>query len=176
VSIQLVPKPGQATIVLDRDYYPDEYLHKVKTDLRAEGIKVTFTPGKEIENIFLCPSFLLSFVPRNHRSHLEQFLDNTFRSLRLECNSNYVSLHQQFLPTRLNVKTIIQDFVPKFDRLWEDQNARFNVIAGKSLLKAVRSFFRGQFRRNLSDQFLTGELVKQDLPEIQAFIKSAYLA
>lgn len=171
----LIGKQIQYSVVLDRDYYPDEYLQKVKTDLEGEGIITTFTPGKEIENIFLNPSFLLSLVPVKHHGHLKKFLDTAFRKLRLECNSNYVSLHQQFLPTRLNVKTIIQDFVPKFDHLWDDRHARFGIIAGKSLLKAFRSFFRDQFKKNLSDQFLTEELVKQDLAEIEAFTRAAYL-
>lgn len=170
----LIGKQIEYSVVLDRDYYPEEYLQGVKNNLDDEGIRTVFTPGKEIENLFLYPPLLNRLVPPACRGELKGFLDDAFQESYLACNGNYVSLHQQFLSKRLDVKTIIQDFVPKFDKIWKDPQERFKIIAGKHLLKSFRTFYRERLKENLSDAFLTHELAKARIPEVEKFIRAVY--
>ena len=170
----LIGKQPTCSVVLDRDYYPDEYLQKIKADLEGEGIRITFTPGKEIENIFLYPSFLNRLVPRAQHADFKRFLDESYQALYLDCSSSYVSLHQQCSSNRLNVKTVMQSCVPRFDQHWKDPNGRGKIVAGKSLLKSVRSFFRDNLKRDLSDGFLTQELIKEQITEVKEFVEAVY--
>jgi predicted ATP-dependent endonuclease of OLD family len=171
----LLGKKAQYSILLDRDYYPTDYLQSVSKELEhAEGIRTVFTPGKEIENIFLYPQLLFKIIPASHHVELKEHLQKVFDELCLDCRGSYVSLYQHFMSGRIDTKSLIKSLSPKFDKLWNDKKSNFKFIAGKSALKSIRGFYRDQFRENLTRQHLMSSLIKLNIPEVRKFIDQLY--
>ena len=50
-------------MLLDRDYYPSDYLDSISNTLKSAKVRITFTPRKELENIFLEEDFIVSLLP-----------------------------------------------------------------------------------------------------------------
>src|SRR6185436_2126716 len=104
---------------------------------------------------------------------LDDALNKLYEDLYLECQGIFVSLHQQFLPSvvrdgrevRLDVKTIIRDYTPGFNQIWQDKDKRHKIVAGKAALKILRAFFRLHFGQNLPDHFLVNRLAEVNIPE-----------
>jgi len=142
------------TVLLDRDYYPEDYLEKAKNELATADIATVFTPGKEIENIFLSPRILHKLIPENHYADFESFWDDIFEHKRLDAYSSYITLHKQFLPSKLDTKTITKRFTPVFDNAWANKKTRHLVIEGKAALGSLRSYFRQVTGTNLTMQKL----------------------
>jgi predicted ATP-dependent endonuclease of OLD family len=156
----LIGKEINYTLVLDRDYYPIEYLKDVVSNLRKYGIRVLFTPAKEIENMFLSPDVLSLLIPEVSRRSFTTMWDKAFESLRIDCYANYISLHKQFLNTKLDTKTITKQYTPAFEQKWNDPSKRHELIAGKAALKVLRDFYRRELKKNLSQSNLIEALGK----------------
>lgn len=106
------------TVLLDRDYYPEEYLAKARARLAAGDIATVFTPGKEIENLFLSPGVLSKLIPEQHQLKFKAYWDSVFVDKRLDAYSSFLTLHAQFLPSKLDTKTITKEFTPLFESTW----------------------------------------------------------
>jgi AAA15 family ATPase/GTPase len=170
----LMGKDINYTLVLDRDYYPVEYLKKVREDLQRSGIKVFFTPGKEIENIFLSPDVLSVFIPESSRQRFLSMWNDVFDSLRLDCYGSYITLHAQFQNPKLDTKTIAKRCTPVFEKAWNDPERRHKIIAGKEALKALRGFYRNELGRNLGQDFIVQKLVQTQNESIKRFVEEVF--
>jgi hypothetical protein len=138
------------TVLLDRDYYPEDHLAKVRDALAGDDISTIYTHGKEVENIFLSPGVLRRVIPKNHHKNFESFWDKVFTSKKLDAYSSYLTLHKQFLHTKLDIKTVAKKFTPLFDKAWADKKKRHRVIEGKVALHSLRSFYREATGTNLT--------------------------
>jgi len=162
------------TVLLDRDYYPEDYLLKAKNDLANGGLAVFFTPGKEIENLFLSPHVLNAVIPDKYHSSFEIFWDKVFEERKLDSYSSYLTLHTQFLPTRLDTKTVTKKFTPLFESTWADKKLRHRIIEGKVALHRVRSFFREATGANLTMQSLIDACVAANDPDARKLSGQAF--
>ena len=170
----LIGKEIKYTLVLDRDYYPMEYLKNVASILRKAGIRVLFTPGKEIENMFLSPDVLSLLIPNASRQIFTTRWNAAFESLRIDCYANYISLHKQFLNTKLDTKTITKQYTPAFEKMWNDPSKRHNLIAGKAALKVLRDFYRRELKKNLSQAHLVEVLANSRNKIAEHFLEEIY--
>ncbi|MBW8016241.1 MAG: AAA family ATPase [Planctomycetes bacterium] len=161
-------------VVLDRDYYPDVYLAKAKRNLAKNEIVTVYTPGKEIENIFLSPKVLKNLIPNRHYSDFEVFWEEVFEANRLDAYSSYLTLHDQFLPSRLDTKTITKKYTPQFEKRWADKNIRHKIIEGKNALQKLRGFFRLATGSNLTMQKLITACVDANDSDIRNFIEESF--
>jgi hypothetical protein len=83
-------KPIECSVLLDRDYYPQSYLDVIKATVGAKNVRVTFTPGKEIENLFLAEGFIVSLVPPGFSSQsLVNLLDTIYAREHEPCKTKY---------------------------------------------------------------------------------------
>lgn len=134
----LIGKRIDYTLVLDRDYYPDEHLRKIADSLGSQGIRTVFTPGKEIENLFLCPDVVDDLLRDEQGTVLSDSWESIFESLRMECYSSFLALHKKFLDPQLDTKTVTKEYTPGFERQWKDRKTRHRLIDGKMALGALR--------------------------------------
>ena len=75
-------------MLLDRDYYPSDYLDSIRDTLKASKVKIAFTPGKEIENLFIEEDFLVSLLPKEADPvSLHEFLDQIYHREHEICKS-----------------------------------------------------------------------------------------
>jgi len=148
-------------------------LKKVRDDLSSKGVSVFFTPGKEIENLFLAPSTIQHVIPKEHIKEFETRWDEVFKSERIEAYGSYVTLHQKFLSPKLDIKTVTTKFTPLFDKTWADKKTRHRIIEGKKALHHLRAFYREKAGSNLTTQKLIQAVVKGRDAEAKGIVGQA---
>jgi len=151
----LIGKNTPHTALFDRDYYPEDHLMKVRDKLSDGGVATIFTPGKEVENLFLSPAILSTIIPKKHRNDFASFWDEVFASKKLDAYSSYLTLHKQFLASKLDTKTVTKMITPQFEAIWADKKDRHRLIEGKPALHSLRAFYRKATGTNLTMRHLT---------------------
>jgi hypothetical protein len=168
----LIGKDISYVIILDKDYYPLDYLEKISSDLERNEIKVVFTPGKEIENILINPRILNTLVPEYSKSDFEIFFNSLFsQDERDDALGSFIKLHEDFLPPSVDKKPLLKKFKPIFDKQWDDMNSRHNFIPGKRALSSIRQFFKETTKRNLSNKVIIDKIVTLHDRLTQKFIQ-----
>jgi len=163
----------ECSMLLDRDFYPSDYLDSISDTLKASKVKITFTPGKEIENLFLEEDFLVSLLPKEANPvSLHEFLDQIYHREHEVCKSKYVEFAKDFseINKHKTYSTILADISPKFDSIWMDKSKRHNLIPGKVTLAEIRDFFRVHYRINLATSLLTAELSLRRKTFVEEFL------
>ena len=142
-------------LILDRDYYPDEYLTQIRDELWEQGISVIFTPGKEIENLLVNPNIIEQLFSTENRKGFREFFENLFtQEERDDSYGSFIKLHEEFLPNRTDTKTIITNYSKIFNQRWNDSTNKHNYIAGKKVLKSIRQFYKDVEGETLSNQMI----------------------
>jgi predicted ATPase len=170
----LIGKKIDYTSLLDRDYYPEEYLSAVRSRLVSEGIRVVFTPGKEIENLFLSDCVLNKLIPAAFSKDFRLVWENIFSSHRLDCYGSFLALHKQFLDRKLDIKTVTTKYSIIFDNCWTNFSRRHKIIDGKEALKTVRGFYRTRMHTNLTQAMLIDKLTGAGDQDVERFIEEIY--
>jgi energy-coupling factor transporter ATP-binding protein EcfA2 len=170
----LIGKEIRCTLVLDRDYYPDEYLNKIVAQLKKHDIKVVFTPGKEIENLFLTPKLVSNLIPAKLLEKYNALNDTLFSSSRMDSFGSYLKLHADFISPRIDMKTITKKYGPKFEKMWANPKNRHRIIPGKDGLKLLRRFYKNETIDNLSTQLLTEKLLASKDVDTKQFIDEIF--
>ncbi|HYV92651.1 MAG TPA: AAA family ATPase [Chitinophagales bacterium] len=169
----LIGKHIPYTLVLDRDYYPEDYLMKIKNLLVASNIRVVFTIGKEIENLFLSPNILSILIPDEFQKEFYQQWNQMFTSTRVDCYATYLTLHQKFLEQKLDIKTVTTTHTATFENCW-NSNQRHIIVDGKDGLKLLRSFYKDVIGKNLNQSLLIEKLVEVDNGKIKKFMEEIF--
>ncbi|MBI2985889.1 MAG: AAA family ATPase [Deltaproteobacteria bacterium] len=164
------------SMVLDRDYYPDAYLEKVKKELRDAGIQLILTPGKEIENMFLAPSMLKALIPSENRKEWLEFWETVFQNERLDCYGSFLTLHEKFCLPHVDTKTVTTKFTPVFDAKWNDPAHRHLFIGGKNALHKLRGFYRDHTSKSLTQQMLIDTTVRTTRHLVETFVKRVFIS
>jgi energy-coupling factor transporter ATP-binding protein EcfA2 len=164
------------SVFLDRDYYPEEYLDEVRSDLAKYKIRTFFTPGKEVENLLLDERLLFQIIPSDGVQDLEKFLEELFDSEYDNCFVSFLSLHEKFpLANRKDAKTVLTQYKPKFDSAWKDRGHRLAIIDGKTALGRIRKFFMDKYNIRLSTQFLINKLTQSEqMNELKKIVAAIY--
>ncbi|TKJ34158.1 MAG: hypothetical protein CEE38_19040 [Planctomycetes bacterium B3_Pla] len=161
------------TVFLDRDYYPERHLVKVQDDLACGDISTLYTPGKEIENLFLSPSTLNIVIPEAFQEVFGCFWDRFIDSERLDAYGSYLTLHKQFLDPKLDMKTITKKYTPTFNAKWNDKSQRHTIIPGKKALQQLRGFYRDKTGKNLTMPMLIRAVAKANDKEARSIVGQA---
>lgn len=161
-------------MVLDRDYYPDSYLASVRDELRKAGIRVVFTPGKEIENVFMHPKIVQALIPKGHWSEWGAAWKEFLKSEHLDCYGSFITLHEKFLQPRIDTKTITKTYSPGFTNKWNSRSTQHNAVAGKNALQCLRGFYRDKCKKNLTHEMLIATARENGPPEMQKFIDDVF--
>ncbi|APZ47318.1 hypothetical protein BW723_13945 [Polaribacter reichenbachii] len=169
----LIGQDVECTMLLDRDYYPEKYLTKLKVDLKKKNIDLFFTLGKEIENMFLHPKVLKELFKDD--SEFKSYEETIYsEEEKTDSQGSLVKLHTDFYPGKIDAKTIFKEVIPVFDKIWLDKNERYKVIAGKNALGKVRDYYRKKFKLNLSDYLLLETINKVKITEINILINELF--
>jgi hypothetical protein len=165
--------------IFDRDYWCDEEVDFVGSEL---GKKITFWhihSCKEIENYLLVPDVLdraLSAAVREkdsrqgsktkiNTSALEIFrlvTDPLQGSLR----SQFIAKRQEFFKnTPVNLATRAEEATAVFEKKWNDISQRFKVVPGKQVLASIREKVSEEFGVSLTDYRIVSSFQKGELPQ-----------
>jgi energy-coupling factor transporter ATP-binding protein EcfA2 len=170
----LIGKDIQYTAVLDRDYYPEEYLFRVKQSLVGDGIRVIYTLGKEIENTFLFPDILSLLIDSELTEKFLAIWNQMFVDFRMGSFGSFLTLHKQFLNSGIDMKTVTTLHGPTFEHCWNDPDKRHLIVEGKEALSTLRSFYREQKKTNLNQSVLIDAAIKSKNNEIRCFVEEIF--
>jgi len=171
----LIGKDVLYSIVLDRDYYPDEYLSKIISEMRAAGINLVLTPEKEIENLLINPKILKGIFPAEIQEKFMSFFNDLFTDdEKNDSYGSFIKLHKDFLPSRIDTKEIIKTYSPLFYKKWTDIKERHNFLSGKGALSQIRLHYRELTKDNLSNNSIINELISTNESDSIKFIKNVF--
>jgi hypothetical protein len=168
-------KDIECSILLDKDYYPVDFHESIIHKLQSENVKITFTPGKEIENLFLEEEFLAQLLPEGaSRQELDGYLNRIYEQEKEICFIKYVEFAKRYSDKyrAKEVSTVYSEMRPNFESIWNDKCQRHNLIKGKDALAKVRDYFRSHYHNDLSTYFLASELAKRRERFIGEFLSS----
>jgi energy-coupling factor transporter ATP-binding protein EcfA2 len=141
-------------LVLDRDYYPETYLNRIREELNAVDIRVVYTPGKEIENLFLSPEVLRQFVLPGKIGRWTEFENSLYLDEYADSFASAIKLHTEFTDGPEDTKTIAKRITTQFASQWSNLDSRHLLIGGKRALKRIREFMQKEMRVTLTQQKL----------------------
>jgi energy-coupling factor transporter ATP-binding protein EcfA2 len=163
----------KCSLLLDRDYYPINYLNDIKEEAIKQKVNLVYTPGKEIENLFLDEKMLESLVPEGGKNKLHSFMDNLYDSEYDDCFSKYLKFHNRY-SNQKDVSISYRDMKPSFDVCWKDKNMRHMLIHGKNTIAKIRVFFKSQYNITLTTHILTEQLMRTRNNDAQVLISSLF--
>ena len=174
---KLIGKDVRYSLLLDKDYYPENHLDKVHTYAKTHNINLIFTPGKEIENLFIETDLLCQIIPPEKKTLMLSFLDKIYTSLYNDCLGNFIHSHEHYLsrhPKKLALNTIMSIYKPKFDAIWNDKKKRHYLVSGKKALSKIRVDFKEELTMNLPTSMLCKALYKFKPDETKKIIKNLF--
>ena len=164
-------------LVLDRDYYPDQEIERVRSELHRLGF-VHVHERKEIENYLLVPKVLERALKAAIRASNTGNSDTAISSLQIEelleditekIKANIVG---QYLARRIAVKPRSQDpatanteALREFENKWVNLGTRLTLVPGKEVLRAVRTDFQKRYGVTLTDGRIAAAFRKEDVAE-----------
>jgi energy-coupling factor transporter ATP-binding protein EcfA2 len=170
----LIGKRVDYVVVLDRDYYPEQYLKRIEAELAKHEIRVVFTMGKELENLFVHPGVIAALIHPPERKEWSILWEALFHDNRLDAFGSFQTLHQAHVEPRVDAKTVTTQYGPIFESMWVDSKQRHNAIAGKEALKKLRDFYAAHRQTNLSDKFLIEQVVGCHESCVKKWLLSVY--
>lgn len=172
----LIGKDVSYSIVLDKDYYPDEYLAKITAEMKAVNINVVFTPGKEIENLLINPKILSDLFPKENQNKFAAFFNELFSDdEKNDSFGSMIKLHKDFLPSKMDTKEIIKLYSPIFNKKWTDTKERHNFLTGKRALSQIRLYYQELTNNNLPNSLIINNLVSSYDKKTTRFIKNIFI-
>ncbi len=171
----LIGNPVNYKLILDRDYYPDEYLTQIENELKEQSISVIFTPGKEIENLLINPEILVTLFSSANKSGFMTYFNSLFtEDERNDSFGSFIKLHEEFLPNRVDTKTIIKNYSNIFNERWNDSENKYKYIAGKKALKSIRQYYQDTEGKTLSNQMIFNKLFEQKESNLTEFLSRIF--
>ena len=168
-------KQVACSLLLDKDYYPQSYLDQIREEMSRVNVEVVFTPGKEIENLFIDEGFLSTIVPDKDKSGLQRFLDTIYQREYDNCWSRYLEFHNKLpVASPKALSSTYRDFKPHFDAMWKDKRQRAKLIPGKTTLAELRVFFKDHYGLTLPTSLLTKRLVETNNRDAKELVAALF--
>lgn len=164
--------------IYDRDYYCDEQLAEIESELRKELSDAQILARKEMENYLLNVEVLQRVMEKqldqkNKRQNtltvpsktVKQYLAEITEAERIDAQSQYVAKklahHKNSAKdASSNSKQAIQEFENK----WADIRERMSIVPGKSVLRALRDAVQSDLGINLTDFQIIDEYRETEIP------------
>lgn len=166
----LLGKQVNCLVILDRDYYPDEYLANVENELNKSNINVVFTDGKEIENYFIHPDIYEPICEESDYNNFINWFWALVESKKLECLSDYTGIVIQYSKRQQSENTTLKKYLPLFEEKWCEKTTKINLIPGKQTIGLIRKYFKDMHNLSLSNTTLINLLINCNTGFVNGFI------
>jgi predicted ATP-dependent endonuclease of OLD family len=171
--------------VYDRDYFCDEQLREIETELRKELFDACILKRKEMENYLLDLDVLQRVLDRqvlqkNKRNdseliapkNIEQYLVEITEQERIESQSQYVGRKIEFNKrSGVDNSTLTKYATVDFESKWADLKTRMHIVPGKTVLRLLRDAVQRDVGVNLTDIQIIEEYRREEVPaDLRALI------
>lgn len=164
--------------IFDRDYWSDEELAKIVSELNEHLEFAHIHSRKEIENYLLVPdvlerAFKKGLAERARRSvdeliqeeSIAQILDRITTPLKNVIQAQYISKRSKYFKhSDIDPATLTSDTIERFERKWCDLNTRMEIVPGKQVLRTLREELQSKYGVNLTDYRIIEEFKVADIP------------
>jgi hypothetical protein len=155
--------------VLDRDYFCEEEIEKVRNNLSPHMQFVHIHARKEIENYMLVPAALERAVRTNMQTptaiDVRQMLDAITKDMETDVASQVVAKRCNFLRSSgKDQATITQETLKSFRKQWNRLEDRLSVVPGKEVLSRLRETLQTHYAVNLTDSRILAAFRREDIP------------
>lgn len=147
--------------VYDRDFFCDEKIFKVTSELESSLAFVHVLACKEMENYLLVPSAIKRAVERaikdrrddNHVDiDIEGCLEMITSDMKDEIEAQLIAKHQEFFQGDARDRsTLIKEAKSRFSARWSSLDTRLMMVSGKETLRQLRTRLSAEHGVSLSD-------------------------
>lgn len=184
-STVLLGKDLLIAAVYDRDYWQDDYLERVASEVGKYLEFIHFHDRKEFENYLLvCPALDRALeravAERCRRQGLSgpeletaaSLLEALTSPLRNEVQGQLVAKAYETTQGGLDKATIATRVSERFDSDWSELETRLRIVPGKRVLKDLRTLVREKYAVNLTTTKIVDAMRRDELaPDLVALLE-----
>ncbi|MCE0498991.1 MAG: AAA family ATPase [Methylacidiphilales bacterium] len=178
-------KPFHIGALFDRDYWPQEMLDEIQEEAKKHLDLILFHSSKEVENYLLIPEVLDRLMAKLQIEKAEtrkgdevkieksaSILERLSEQLRIDTQAQLVSKKLEHCSKDSRDKaTIMQETVNWFEKQWSKMETRMQVVSGKKLLQAFRTFIQTQYGLTFTEAKIIDECAVTELSaEVTAIV------
>jgi hypothetical protein len=170
--------PINVGAVFDSDYWSAEELSAIRLELSQHLTFSHIHVRKEIENYLLEVNVLerayekallerskTSQIDINEPEPLVAILDRITMPLKSKLQAQYIDKRTKYLKhIRDDGSTITTETIDLFNSKWDDIKTRMEIVAGKEVLKLLRSELQQKYCVNLTDNRIIDEFSREEIP------------
>jgi len=174
-----------SAVIFDRDYRTTEECETIKADLNNLTCFVHILERKELENYLLVPGVLRRAIEarlyNNKTRKRDTFDENVNERLQQLTDDMRADIFGQFSAHRWKIiktqqegiddSTISKQIMIAFEAVWNDQDARLQMIPGKKLLALFNTYLSENYGISLRPSFIISNHKKSEiLPEMAVLL------
>jgi hypothetical protein len=171
--------------IFDRDYWCDEQLRKMYTELTEHLEFAHIHSRKEIENYLLIPNVMTRALKRAIEERIrrtgdlnkagpsiEDMLLQVTEPLKEQAQSQYIAKRLGFFGGRAeDTSTITAKAINIFESKWKILETRVEVVPGKEVLALIRERISHHYSVSLTDHRIISAFEMDELPDdLQALV------
>jgi hypothetical protein len=165
--------------VFDRDYWCQEEIENIKSELQRHLEFAHIHERKEVENYLLVPQVLERAITKAIRDRasrmgatppdLKESVEKTLRKLtdpmKSMVQSQYIAKRVSYLRrTPKDESTITAETIEQFELRWLDLYTRMEIVPGKQVLALLREEVNRTYGVNLTDHRIVSEFATEEIP------------
>lgn len=168
----------------DRDYRDERVIEKVCSDAEKEHLILHVWNRKEIENYFIEPSILYTFIPSKYNVSYDDFLvmiDALIEEQKTAVFDSYATQYRidcKFLDNgqQWDVATCNQHAREFLRTHWTTRENKISLIGGKNFLSVLSDYFQRNYQVALSPRKIIEKFTAETIPvEIKVFLEQLQL-
>lgn len=168
----LLEESVHLAVALDRDYRPDEAVDDVMSKLRDVGVDCHVWARKELENYLLVPSAIARVSGADAEAITER-LEEIAESQRTHVLARRSDAAQDYLVDASKHRvTVMEEAQEKFERFWESEDRRLELIPAKEALAALNTWLQGEGFKPVSGRAIAASMSADEIPtEMEVFLE-----
>ena len=163
----------QVNCILDRDYFPQDWLDKKSSEAKDAGLNLKFWNKKEIENYLIMPKVLHSISNMKDENKFNECLNKKIDEYFKDKVADLLASKLKDLNRSWDISRLNSEARRIRDESWNTLDAKLAIIGGKEALKMIRDWFQKEFQTSCSIDDIIKNSRREDFDtEILEVIKS----
>lgn len=168
-------------VIFDRDYRSEDEIAKVRKDLSKFANVAHIHTRKEIENYLLEPVAIDRALTRRiaeynkrtdnnieYNKKAEDILGSLTEVMKSKISGQFLSKRIDFEKAKnpgLDLATINQRLLEKFEEIWNNLSSRLELISGKEILSLLNKYLQEQYKITLSATAIISAMHQEEVPD-----------
>lgn len=140
----------QVNCILDRDYFPQDWLDKKSSEAKDAGLNLKFWNKKEIENYLIMPKVLHSISNMKDENKFNECLNKKIDEYYKDKVADLLASKLKDINRNWDISRLNSEARQIRDESWDTLEAKLAIIGGKEALKMIRDWFQKDFQTSCS--------------------------